>query len=184
MAGRVDSAESAAMNMARGLVAALTVAALVARCRSARSTADDQASPRSPEYVIKAAYLYNFAMFVEWPPDAFAGPDSPLRHRDRRQRSVRLGARADRRGQADQQAPHRHRARAVGAGREAVPHPLHRRDDAGTAAGIHGAARRRLGARSSARPTTSSSRAGPSASPCATTRSAYDINLDAAKRRG
>lgn len=32
----------------------------------------------SPEYVIKAAYLYNFAMFVEWPADAFARPDSPF----------------------------------------------------------------------------------------------------------
>ena len=34
--------------------------------------------PRSPEYVIKAAYLYNFAMFVEWPTDAFATAASPL----------------------------------------------------------------------------------------------------------
>ena len=35
-------------------------------------------TPRSPDYVIKAAYLYNFAMFVEWPRDAFASPDAPL----------------------------------------------------------------------------------------------------------
>jgi hypothetical protein len=35
-------------------------------------------SPRSPEYLIKAAYLYNFAMFVDWPPHAFASPDSPI----------------------------------------------------------------------------------------------------------
>lgn len=35
-------------------------------------------SPRSPEYLIKAAYLYNFAMFVNWPPRAFASPDSPI----------------------------------------------------------------------------------------------------------
>ena len=28
--------------------------------------------------MIKAAYLYNFAMFVEWPRDAFASPDAPL----------------------------------------------------------------------------------------------------------
>lgn len=32
----------------------------------------------SPEYVIKAAYIYNFAMFVEWPADAFVRPDSPF----------------------------------------------------------------------------------------------------------
>ena len=35
-------------------------------------------SPRSPEYLIKAAYLYNFAMFVDWPARAFASPDSPI----------------------------------------------------------------------------------------------------------
>ena len=27
--------------------------------------------PASPEYLIKAAYLYNFTKFVEWPPEAF-----------------------------------------------------------------------------------------------------------------
>jgi uncharacterized protein DUF4154 len=32
----------------------------------------------APEYEIKAAFLYNFAKFVEWPPDAFADPASPL----------------------------------------------------------------------------------------------------------
>jgi hypothetical protein len=31
------------------------------------------------EYQLKAAYLYNFAKFVEWPADAFAGPNAPLR---------------------------------------------------------------------------------------------------------
>lgn len=30
------------------------------------------------EYAIKAAYLYNFAKFVEWPPGAFPTSDSPL----------------------------------------------------------------------------------------------------------
>ena len=30
------------------------------------------------EYAIKAAYLYNFAKFVEWPPGAFADADAPL----------------------------------------------------------------------------------------------------------
>jgi len=30
------------------------------------------------EYQIKAAFLYNFAKFVEWPTQAFAGPDSPI----------------------------------------------------------------------------------------------------------
>ncbi len=30
------------------------------------------------EYQVKAAYLYNFAKFVDWPADAFALPTSPL----------------------------------------------------------------------------------------------------------
>jgi len=30
------------------------------------------------EYQIKAAFLYNFAKFVEWPADAFADPHAPL----------------------------------------------------------------------------------------------------------
>jgi len=32
-----------------------------------------------PERQLKAAFLYNFAKFVEWPGDAFAGPADPLR---------------------------------------------------------------------------------------------------------
>jgi hypothetical protein len=32
----------------------------------------------SPEYQLKAVFLFNFAQFVEWPPSAFAGPDTPL----------------------------------------------------------------------------------------------------------
>lgn len=30
------------------------------------------------EYAVKAAYLYNFAKFVEWPSEAFAGANAPL----------------------------------------------------------------------------------------------------------
>ena len=30
------------------------------------------------EYAVKAAYLYNFAKFVEWPPGAFSKNDAPL----------------------------------------------------------------------------------------------------------
>ena len=32
----------------------------------------------APEYTVKAAFLYNFAKFVEWPAEAFAGPVSPI----------------------------------------------------------------------------------------------------------
>jgi hypothetical protein len=30
------------------------------------------------EYQVKAAFLFNFAKFVEWPADAFVGPEAPL----------------------------------------------------------------------------------------------------------
>jgi hypothetical protein len=30
------------------------------------------------EYQLKAAFLYNFAKFVEWPPEAFVNPTDPL----------------------------------------------------------------------------------------------------------
>jgi hypothetical protein len=33
----------------------------------------------SNEYQIKAVFLFNFAQFVTWPPEAFASPDQPLR---------------------------------------------------------------------------------------------------------
>jgi hypothetical protein len=36
-------------------------------------------SPRAPEYQVKAAFLYNFAKFVEWPSAAFAGSSTPFR---------------------------------------------------------------------------------------------------------
>jgi hypothetical protein len=35
-------------------------------------------APQSPEYLIKAAYLYNFAMFIEWPPEAFPASGAPI----------------------------------------------------------------------------------------------------------
>jgi len=33
---------------------------------------------RSPEYRVKAAYLYNFVQFVDWPAEVFPGQDSPF----------------------------------------------------------------------------------------------------------
>jgi hypothetical protein len=33
---------------------------------------------QAPEYDLKAAFLFNFAKFVEWPPDAFSGEPVPL----------------------------------------------------------------------------------------------------------
>ncbi len=36
------------------------------------------AEPESLEYAVKAAYLYKFGFFVEWPSTAFASPSSPI----------------------------------------------------------------------------------------------------------
>jgi hypothetical protein len=51
------------------LIAASAV--LVAGVSPARADA-------SREYQLKAAFLYNFAQFVEWPADAFASGDAPI----------------------------------------------------------------------------------------------------------
>ena len=32
----------------------------------------------SREYQVKAAFIYNFTQFIEWPKDAFGGPDAPF----------------------------------------------------------------------------------------------------------
>jgi hypothetical protein len=37
-----------------------------------------QETPRAPEYRIKAAFLYNFTLYTEWPPSAFERSDSPI----------------------------------------------------------------------------------------------------------
>jgi hypothetical protein len=36
-------------------------------------------SPTASEYQVKAAFLYNFAKFVEWPPGSFSDASAPLR---------------------------------------------------------------------------------------------------------
>jgi hypothetical protein len=36
------------------------------------------APPSTKEYEIKAAFVYNFTKFVEWPPETFVGPQAPL----------------------------------------------------------------------------------------------------------
>lgn len=60
------------MNRAAVLVAALIAALLAAGSARAKQPA------RSPELPIKAAFLYKFGGFVDWPPRAFAGAQSPL----------------------------------------------------------------------------------------------------------
>jgi hypothetical protein len=41
------------------------------------ATASSAAAAPS-EYQVKAVFLFNFTQFVEWPPEAFPGPDTPF----------------------------------------------------------------------------------------------------------
>jgi hypothetical protein len=42
------------------------------------ATAFAQAALHAPEEAVKAAFLFKFGGFVEWPPESFAAPTSPL----------------------------------------------------------------------------------------------------------
>lgn len=53
------------------------VGGVVAATLLSTGTASAQ-SASSKEYQIKAVFLLNFASFAEWPPSAFAQPDSPI----------------------------------------------------------------------------------------------------------
>jgi hypothetical protein len=44
----------------------------------ASGTAAAAQTPAATEYEVKAAFLYNFAKFVEWPPEALAAPSAPM----------------------------------------------------------------------------------------------------------
>ena len=35
-------------------------------------------APAAKEYEVKAAFLFNFALYVEWPPEAFPTPTAPI----------------------------------------------------------------------------------------------------------
>ncbi|HTA45144.1 MAG TPA: YfiR family protein [Bryobacteraceae bacterium] len=54
------------------LTAALTVLTLLA------GPGGDAAAQHPDEYQVKAAFLFNFAKFVDWPAGAFAGADGPF----------------------------------------------------------------------------------------------------------
>lgn len=60
--------------LARGIGASCAVAVL---CSTSGRIAAAQAPP-TPEYQLKAVFLYNFAQFVEWPSTAFVDAASPL----------------------------------------------------------------------------------------------------------
>ena len=56
----------------------LRIAALALALCVGTLTAAKAAATVSPEYLIKAEFLYRFAMFVEWPTEAFPAPSSPI----------------------------------------------------------------------------------------------------------
>jgi hypothetical protein len=53
----------------RPLITAIGVACLLLTCGAEEPT---------PEYKVKAAFIYNFAKFIEWPDGHFAGADTPF----------------------------------------------------------------------------------------------------------
>ena len=70
----------------RGAVVLVALALLVpGRASSAHSPGDASPAARDAlrpegraEYEVKAAFLFNFALFTEWPADAFESKDAPL----------------------------------------------------------------------------------------------------------
>jgi len=56
-------------------IAAVALSATLLPSVAAR---DVQAAQANLEYEVKAAFLYNFAKFVEWPSTAFVTPEAPL----------------------------------------------------------------------------------------------------------
>jgi hypothetical protein len=63
--------------MPAACLALLALIAAAAACVAAPWAAADDAPP-SREYQLKAAFIYNFAKFVEWPDGTFAAAGDPL----------------------------------------------------------------------------------------------------------
>ncbi len=55
----------------------LFLAALLLACAAGSAASDAEPGTRS-EYEVKAAFLYNFAKFVEWPAEAFEDKNAPI----------------------------------------------------------------------------------------------------------
>lgn len=51
---------------------------LLCSCEAVLPAARGDGTDRQREYAVKAAFLLNFARFVEWPASAFSAPDSPI----------------------------------------------------------------------------------------------------------
>jgi hypothetical protein len=61
----------------RDILAIMATFAFLEPCLLSKARAAE-GPPVSREYQIKAAFLYNFTKFVEWPPSRFATPESPI----------------------------------------------------------------------------------------------------------
>lgn len=66
------------MNAAVTWMQRLAVAAACVLLTTTHVTAAPPADQKLQEYDVKAAFLYNFASFIEWPAGAFTRPDSPF----------------------------------------------------------------------------------------------------------
>ncbi len=67
------------IGVGRGVaVAVLLATGALPRVSAAMAQEAATRESRSLEYDVKAAYLLNFTRYVQWPPSAFAHPDSPL----------------------------------------------------------------------------------------------------------
>ena len=64
--------------MMPGALRQLLGAALIGLVAARSATVTLAQAPAATEYEIKAAFLYNFAKFVEWPPEALAAPSAPI----------------------------------------------------------------------------------------------------------
>jgi len=66
------------LDPARGRAAKIAVGIVLAAMLISGGAPSLARGETAPEYVVKAAFLYNFAKFVEWPAESFAGPASPI----------------------------------------------------------------------------------------------------------
>lgn len=76
---RTDKLKSARKGLpARGRFFIAVVCLCMCAALIADATRPVMAQEGASEYEVKAAFLFNFAKFVEWPEDAFADPYSPV----------------------------------------------------------------------------------------------------------
>ena|SRR5258706_4827652 len=75
--GRLTEFCGRCLDIVRGKYLAILFAGFVLGLASGTSAADTTEPPS--EYQLKAAVIFNFTKFIEWPDSAFAGPDTPYK---------------------------------------------------------------------------------------------------------